>query len=152
MIDRQSRNCLALTLRRYVAGIVHNDDLAEVQVDWRDRGANAVYQMAWNLYSDNCQHYAKERHAIPREVKREIAKWILFLRTDREYLWPEYSFIGIYNWPMNLLTFGWWEARKRRRWEEFLKAGDFCVWPFLHKTELEEAIKRPTLLSGLGRG
>lgn len=151
MINRDSRDRLAIALRRYSAGLITNDDLYEVQVDWRDRGAVAVKEMSWRLYSDHKQHYAKDEHSLTREVKREIARWIAFLYTDREYLWPEYSFIQIVNWPMNLLTFGWWERWKKRRWEQFLEAGDFSIWPFCSKAELEEAIGSPRLLAGSRR-
>lgn len=118
MIDRKSRDALAIALRHYCAGLITNDDLDEVLVDWRDRGAVAVKQMSWQLYS------------------------------DQEYLWPEYSFIQIVNWPMNLLTFGWWETWKKRRWDEFLEAGDFSVWPFCDKAGFEQAKISPRLMAG----
>lgn len=151
MIDRKSRDLLAVALRHYVARLITNDDLSEVEVDWRDRGAVAVREMSWRLYPDLEQHYAKDKHSLTKEGKREIARWIAFLYTDQEYLWPEYSFIQIVNWPMDLLTFGWWERWKKRRWEEFLEAGDFSIWPFCSKAELEEAIRSPRLMAGSRR-
>ena len=69
MICERSRDRLALALRRYVAGRINNDDLDSVEVDWRDRGAVAVKQMAWNLYDDTNCHYAKGRHAINSDAK-----------------------------------------------------------------------------------
>jgi len=148
MIDRESRYRLAVALRRYVAGLITNDDLDDIQVDWRDRGAVHVKEMSWLLYSDITQHYAKGRHALPKDAKREVARWIAFLYTDQEYLWPEYSFIQIVNWPMNLLTFGWWERWKKRKWEEFLEASDYSVWPFCNRIDLEKAVSRPKLMTG----
>jgi hypothetical protein len=52
MICRQSRDQLAIALRRYVAGRISNDDLDGIVVDWSDRGAFAVKQADWALYSD----------------------------------------------------------------------------------------------------
>jgi hypothetical protein len=52
---------------------------------------------------------------------------------------------------MDLLTFGWWEKMKRRRWEEFLRAGDFSVWPFCRREELQDLLRNPKLLGGRGR-
>ena len=147
MIHRESRDKLAETLRHYVSGQISNDDLDDIVVDWRDRGAIYVSQMAWNLYSDLEQHKAIGLHAIPKAGKQEIARWIAFLYSDKEYLWPEYSFIQITNPLMNILTFGWWGRMKKRRWEEFLEAGDFDVWPFCRRDELEEVTKCPKLLS-----
>lgn len=148
MIDRESRDRLAVALRHYVAGVATNDDLDDVVVDWRDRGAVAVKEMSWRLYSDHKRHYAKDEYYLGKEERREIVRWIAFLYSDREYLWPEYSFIQITDGFMNFLTFGLWGRWTNRKWEEFLEAGDFSVWPFSSKAELENAIKRPRLLTG----
>ena len=148
MICRKSRNDLALALRRYVAGRTSNNDLEEIAVDWRDRGAVAVKQMAWGLYSDLASHRAIGKHAISRENKRAVARWIIFLHSDNEYLWPEYSFVQIVNWPMNSLTFGWWERRKDLRLQEFREAGDFAAWPFVSKDDLNKALQMPRYLVG----
>ena len=147
MIHRESRDRLAQALRQYVSGRLTNDDLESVEIDWRDRGAIAVSQMAWGLYDDMSQHRATGKHYIERKHRSEIARWIAFLYSDDEYLWPEYSFIQIVNWPMNLITLGWWEKMKRRRWEQYLEAGDFSVWPFCSKQELARVRRNPKLLS-----
>jgi hypothetical protein len=147
MICKQSRNELALALRRYVAGKITNDDLDDIAVDWRDRGAVAVKQMAWGLYSDLEHHRATGKHAISGEHRRTVARWIVFLHNDNEYLWPEYSFIQIINWPINLLTFGWWERGKKRRSEQFEEAGDFSAWPFVSAKDLNHAIRKPKYLT-----
>lgn len=150
MIHRPSRDRLALALRRYAARRLTNDDLDGTEVDWRDRGAIAVQQMAWRLYEDTCQHKAQGRHALDRQARRMIARWIVFLHSDREYLWPEYSFIGIVNWPMNLLTLGWWERRKQARWAQFLEAGEYEAWPFSSRQDVLHETARPRLLAGHG--
>lgn len=85
-----------------------------------------------------------------RKGEKTIARWITFLQSDSEYLWPEYSFIQVMNWPLNLLTLGWWGKIKRKRWEQFLEAGDFDAWPFCSREELEMVVSRPKLLSGKG--
>ena len=151
MIHRESRNRLAEALRHYVAGRITNDDLNDVDVDWRDRGAVAVYEMAWQLYDDTSQHKSTGRHYLGKDARREISRWIAFLYSNEEYLWPEYSFFQVLNWPLNLLTFGWWEKMKRRKWEQFLQSGDFSVWPFCQKEQLQKVIQRPRLLSGRAR-
>lgn len=147
MIDRPSRDRLAEALRHYVSGQITNDDLDAVAVDWRDRGEVAVHQMAWGLYTDTYQHRATDAHAIPPEIRRDIARWIAFLYSDREYVWPEYSFLQIINVPMNILTFGWWERIKKRKWEQFVEAGDIRVWPFCSKDELKAILEHPKLLA-----
>jgi hypothetical protein len=148
MIHRESSNRLAEALRHYVSGRITNDELDSVEVDWRDRGAVAVQEMAWNLYDDMHTHFVENRMPRGSEARRGIARWIAFLHTDEEYLWPEYSFMQIVNWPMNLLTFGWWEKTRQRRWNQFLEAGDFDVWPFCRRADFEQALRRPRLLLG----
>jgi len=148
MICRKSRDRLALALRSYVSGRISNDDLDGIDVDWRDRGAVAVKQAAWGLYSDNQHHFATGQHAINDDGKRIIARWVVFLHGEHEYLWPEYSFNQIVNWPLNLLTFGWWERRKRRRLNEFEEAGEIDAWPFVGKKDSDEAARRPRYFVG----
>ncbi len=148
MIHRESRKNLAEALRHYVSGQITNDDLDSVDVDTRDRGAVAVKEMAWTLYDDMDQHKAEGPHYLDGEARKEISKWIVFLHSENEYLWPEYSLFQIVNWPMNLITFGWWERMKKQKWEQFLEAGEFEAWPFCSKKELQKAVRNPKLLRG----
>lgn len=148
MVDRDSRNRLAQALRHYVSGRMTNDELDDVIVNWEDRGAVAVKEMSWQLYDDMSTHKATGRHHLDKSARREISRWIVFLYSDREYVWPEYSFIQIFNWPLNLLTIGWWERMKRRKWQKFAESGDSSVWPFFCKQEFKQAIRHPKLLSG----
>jgi hypothetical protein len=148
MIDRDSRDRLALALRRYASGRIHNDDLDGTKVDWRDRGAVAVKQMAWNLYSDTYQHYATGKNAVSKTLKRDIARWIVFLHSDREYLWPEYSFVQVRGLGFDILTFGWRKRVWERRWQEFRDSVDFPCWPFQDARELTGEAAKPRLLAG----
>jgi hypothetical protein len=148
VIDRASRDRLATALRQYVSGRVTNDDLDDIEVDERDRGAVAVKERAWCLYDDTYQHKAVGDHYLPRPARDEIGRWILFLHSDLEYMWPHFSFMQIVNWPMDLLTFGWWQKRKNRRFDEFTKAGDFTVWPFVVRKDYDTALGHPRYLSG----
>ncbi|MGZ5567444.1 MAG: hypothetical protein ACXWKG_10545 [Limisphaerales bacterium] len=60
MIHRASRDKLATALRQYVSGRITNDDLDDIDVDWRDRAAVAVKERSWSLYDDiqaeDCTH------------------------------------------------------------------------------------------------
>ena len=147
MIHRESRNRLAAALRQYVSGRITNDDLDDVEVDWRDTGAVAVKGRAWCLYDDTCQHRAIGKHHLPKPARDEIGRWILFLHSNLNYTWPQYDFRQIMNSPMNLLTFGRWEKRKRQKFEEFMAAGDFSVWPFATRQNYDAALERPRYLS-----
>ena len=148
MIDRASRDRLALALRQFISGRIHNDQLADTDVDWRDRGAVVVAQRAWSLYDDMEQHFAVGNHAFDRPARREIACWILFLHSDKEYLWPEYAMDRV-RWPlMNFITFGWYGCTEDRRWDEFCETGDFSVWPFQNESELQTVLNNPKYFKG----
>ena len=134
---------LAEALRHYVSGLITNDDLDEVDVDWRDRGAAAVKDRSWGLYDDTYQHRATGRHYFSKPDRDEIGRGILFLHSDREYTWPEFNFLQVVNWPMNLLTFGSWERRKEERFKSFKTAGDYNVWPFVSRAEYQQALAQP---------
>ena len=146
MIHRESRDRISVALRRYTAGMITNDELDCVDVDWRDRGAVAVKERAWGLYDDMNQHKAKGKYYLDKQARREIAKWIIFLHSDKEYLWPEYSFIQFGTLLFDLLTFGWWGRNKSTRWDQFVAAGDFNAWPFISDQDLSNAIDSPKLL------
>lgn len=147
MIDRAGRDRLALALRRYVVGRITSDDLECVETDWRDRGARAVHQISWNLYSDNWGHYAVGSHAIHPEVRREICRWIVFLHSDQEYLWPEYSFIRIclpwFGKRRPNLKLGALEVRWSKKLEQFLEVGDREVWPFIDRASFDSVRLAP---------
>lgn len=147
MICRASRDRLALGLRRYVSGKIHNEELDAIAIDWKDQGAAAAKMEAWFLYSDLCQHYAIGKHSLSKEQKRLVAQWIVFLHGNSEYLWPERRW-SLAFLPINLLTFGWWGRRKFR---EFKKAGDIEAWPFLQATDRDRAASQPRFLAGIGR-
>lgn len=148
VIHEASRKRLREALRHYVAGLITNDQLDDIEVDWRDTGAAAVKERSWFLYDDLSEHRAVDEHKIGPEVRREICRWILFLQSGQEYHWPPFSFITIVNWPLNWLTLGWWERRKLRLWNEFTAAGKFNVWPFLQEREFELALRHPRFFSG----
>jgi len=88
--------------------------------------------------------------ALARAVRSDVARWILFLQTDLEYHWPAGPLdqFGCYNWPMNLLTLGWWERRKEGQLRAWERHGDSSVWPFLTREEFAGACRAPTFLVG----
>jgi len=152
MIDREGRDRLALALRRYVVGRITSDDLENVETDWRDRGARAVHGMSYNLYSDDWGHYAVENHAIDPTTRREIVRWIVFLHSDQEYLWPEYRFdrVDWLSWfrPNEWLRLAGFRMRANSKISQLLEAGDGDVWPFLKKQDYIRALAAPRFLAG----
>lgn len=148
MICRASRDRLALALRQYVSGRLSNDDLDDIEVDWRDRGAVAVKEMAWGMYSDMYEHHASGEHRIIGDDRTEVAKWIVFLHSDFEYLWPEYSFRKLQlTWLDNLITLGILKKSREKKWNEFSEVGAIEAWPFISLTHLNSATEQPRYFS-----
>jgi hypothetical protein len=152
MIDRLSRRRLAVALRRYVAGRISNDAFEDTEVDLRDPAIVAVLDEAWLLYSDMEEHYARGPHAVRGEYRRRVARWVLFLRSEREYLWPEYDFYQI-TWPrwMEYVSFGYLRRARERRehlLREFSSVGDIDCWPFISRADFEAENARRGYLRG----
>lgn len=147
MIHRQSRYELALKLRQFASGRITNDELESVSVDWRDRGAVAVQQAAWFLYHDTHKHRATGANSLGEVEKSEVARCVLFLHSDNEYIWPEYSFRPLKNTILNLLTIGRWNVRQKIKWAQYKEAGDFEVWPFINYQEFNYARQHANFLA-----
>lgn len=139
---------MAVLVRRLIACRITNDDFDEAIPSSDDPAIIAVHGMAWALYSDMKTHYLDGKYRIHKEGRREIARWILYLYSNEEYAWLAYSFFQIYNWPLNLLTLGWWEKWKEAKLNRLKKAGDFDVWPFKSRASFESALNNPRLLAG----
>ena len=150
MIDRAMRDRAALLLRRFAAGRLTNDAFVDTFPTSKiDPALQAVEERAWALYSDLRTHRLTGGDALTPAGMREVSRWVLFLQSDVEYAWPtSYSFIQIYNWPLNLLTLGWWERRKAEKFRAFAQTGDFEVWPFGTRAEYDAVVCHPRFLAG----
>lgn len=59
-LNRADRNQLALLLRRYVAGRITNDELADAPARSQDPAIQPIYGFAWRLYDDVSNHELKD--------------------------------------------------------------------------------------------
>jgi hypothetical protein len=48
----------------------------------------------------------------------------------------------------SLIVRSYLKREGQRRWESFTRAGDYDVWPFFRRDDLEIAIRKPRLLTG----
>ncbi len=146
MIDREARIRAALLLRRFAAGRITNvvfDD--EYPVGSPDPGVRAVGDRAWSLYSD-----FRELWLTPTaELRREIARWVVFLHSDAEYGWPPFAFISVRapRW-LNRLSGGQLHRRQDAAFARWAAGGEYTVWPFRAAMELTRAAARPKYLVG----
>ena len=118
MIDREARQRLARLLKQLVMGKITNDEFEDrLPGISRDKSIQAISGAAWYLYDDLHEHRLIDKQALSKVQRREIAKWILFLRSEREYtygilksgrFWAIISMV-IYV-LLNLITYGTWHS------------------------------------------
>ncbi len=137
MIDRKARDKFAELLRHFYSGQIDNfefesrlpesDDLAIYEIWW---------QAGWPLYDDFKTHKLKGDWRIPDEHKRELARVILFLKSDYEYLWPKKTGIkACVRGIVRIFTFGFFP----KEYNGF----DRNIWPFTNPNSLESANNNP---------
>ena len=147
-IDVQTRKQLAQLLRRFVAGLITNDEFESQLPRLHDLAARQVFsEGAWHLYDDLHEHRLTGKHRLDRATRAQIARWILFLETDLPYEWPVIPpFVVYLVLPVvNLLTLG---ATTRLVASYLQRGGDADVWPFRRRADYERALPRPPYLHG----
>ena len=151
MIDRGARRRAAEAIRHYLCGVITNKEFERrYPVSKTDRVARALDDSLWATYEDIFTHKLAGQNAASEELRRRVARWLVFLYSDMEYKWPRISDPGFRDLPAD----SWFG--KAIRWligygeksAEFMAHGDYEVWPFLRREEFEEALKKPVLLKG----
>lgn len=137
MIDRTARDTLAENIRHLVAGLISNDEF-ESRIPWNSSDS-AIREITlggpWHLYSDMREHRLSGKFSVPKQQREESARWILFLKSDLPYEWPQTSELASLIWlPLHLLTLGY-TAKSQQR--SFSQQGDMSVWPFLRASDFE---------------
>jgi hypothetical protein len=133
MIDRPARRELSRALRRLVSGRVTNDEYEdqlphEVRSS-RDSGVLAIRAATWKLYDDLHEHRLEGPYALGRLGRRQLARWILFLKSNDEYEWPEVPmWLGVLLLVPNIVSFGLVGSALQRSLDA---RGEIDVWPFI---------------------
>jgi hypothetical protein len=101
-----------------------------------DPALRAIYIALWFGYSDTSEHTMTGKHALNDEGRALVERCVLFLRTDLEFQWPVPSSLCLWYSFLRLVGLGW---IVRRLAAQDMSMGDADVWPFLRKTDYEEA-------------
>lgn len=126
MIDRRARNKLAELLRSLASGQITNDEFEDSIPESEDKAIIEVFSNGgWCLYSDMKEYKLKGKDALEKVVKKEIARWVLFLKSNYEYAWPNVPPIKR---MLHTISFGWLGTSYAKAWS---LSGDVDVWPFL---------------------
>jgi len=73
-----------------------------------------------------------------------MERWVIFLHTDNEYLWPIISHPGLRPFQHGFFSR---LANGPEREKIFMVTGDYNVWPFFDRETYDLAIQNPKLLS-----
>lgn len=148
MVDRDARDKMALLLRRLVAGRITNDEFEDNRpLSCTDPAVEEIYHRGvWGFYSDLYEHRLVGRARLPREARREIARFILFLKSDLDYEWPCRRLWEELLWMLaGFLTLGF---SGRFYWRWLGTQSEVSVWPFLRQEDFERAARHPCYLAG----
>lgn len=136
-------------MRALASGLISNDEFEDKRLPHsaNDRAIFEVYSNgAWSLYSDLQEYRLNGRHKLDKKARSEVARWVLFLKTDLPYEWPVMSlmqWVGMF--LANLVTLGvasrWFKIHYR-------SFGDSDVWPFIRRSDFHVALQNPPYLNG----
>ena len=148
MIDREARNKLAEAMRALASGLITNDEFEGKRLpnSKEDLAISEVFSKgAWSLYSDFQEYRLSGVHRLDKKTKHDVARWVLFLKTDLPYEWPISNIKqGLLRFLINMLTFG---AANKFYFRQYQAHGDIEVWPFLWRTDYEMALQKPVYLN-----
>jgi hypothetical protein len=155
MIDRGARRRLAQELRHFAAGLTTNDQFENRLLDLRssDRVVSAIIHYSWFLYDDLREYKCRGEDELPANIRGDICRWILFLKSDLEYQWPWPKPIDSLHAFFGLITLGLWTALIRlSRGPSSRAFGDEEVWPFRRSDDLNRtrAFEHGVARRGLG--
>jgi len=143
MIDRNARDAAIALLKKILAEDITN---YEFEDQWPDKSSEfvitAIAEQLWFYYDD----YPKTkfmRAGLGPEVTSFIERAIVFLSSDVEYEWPEYSF-ATENRSLFERLFGLGKRRSTEQWEKFKAAGEIDAWPFLRIADYKHALEQRT--------
>ena len=148
MVDRDDRDKMVLLLRQLAAGRITNVEFEGRQPPGSPDPAVAEVFLrgASGFYSDLHEHRLAGRHRLSRSERRELARLILFLKSDLEYEWPRPKLWQELLWmAAGILTLGL-AGRLYLRWMG--AHGELGVWPFLRQEDFERAVRNPCYLAG----
>jgi len=139
---------MVLLIRRLVAGRITNDELeAGLPLGSADPAVSQVYYLGLlSLYSDLSEHRLIGCRRLSRDARREIARLILFLKSDLDYEWPRRQPWQELLWMLaGLLTLGF--AGRFYR-SQLRTQGEIRVWPFVRQEDFERTVRSPCYFTG----
>ena len=104
-----------------------------------DQAVNQIYCKLWTTYCDFREHRMGRKHGMTLDGRRILARWILFLKSDRPY---EYPIRGCLPAIAGWLSFGLLGQPDPKT------LGDPDFWPYFRRADYEEDLENPRYLAG----
>ena len=128
-------------LRWLAVGKITNDEFEADLPESYDRSIVEIFSKgAWFLYDDLREYKLSGRDSLESYEKSIVARWILFLKTDFEYEWPNAEFREAFIKTISLGLFG------QSTLDKWRKYGDVSYWPFKNGDQFEYAKKTKVYL------
>ena len=144
MIDNDARTALAENIRHLVAGVISNDEFEKrIPLNSPDPAIQAIFfGGAWQLYSDLQTMFLRDKHRASKAVRKDSARWILFLKSGLPYEWPHHHHLLCLLWlPFYIITLGRIGVLRRSL---FARHGDLTIWPFIRRSDFEKMLASNT--------
>jgi hypothetical protein len=144
MIDRASRDAVFDQLRRAATGRSTAFECENVLLSLQseDQAIKAL-RLTMREIIDEHDTSLKSLFTKGSEMRSRLIRWLLFLKTDCDYSWPDVKL------PSGVLDFykptffdrltGAGE-RIQKQIKNFIESGDYSCWPFGSRAELEQAM------------
>jgi hypothetical protein len=157
MIDMEARQCAADLVRRYRDGELENDPFHSRMaplIRSEDRALRAIESMLWMVSDHSRAHRLDGVDALNEEGRALFDRCLLFLGSNSEYEWTQDRFDRTSGFipAVHVLTLGlswlysrWKTSQNDRFYAAVNAAGEFDVWPFIRRTDFEEALLSATI-------
>lgn len=133
MVDRAKRDLARNLVLSLANGEITNDQFEdEYPSNPGDAALWAIATTTWLFYDDLHKHKLTGKHALTGEGRKLFERCALFLSTDLEYDWN--NLVPASGLLIQLLKF---DIAGRREFARLRKHGDYDVWPFRHRQDLE---------------
>lgn len=143
MVNREKRLEASGLIRKLATGELTNDDFEDSFPREGDDPALAeIYQRLWFFWSDRFTHRLTGPHQLSEDNFRLCERCVLFLGTDLEYEWPR----AMAEAPLSLVFYRLLRMKRhqerieRKALNELERLGDLDVWPFIRRSDYEDAL------------
>ena len=125
MLDRTARSRMCELVRALSTGNISNYAFEDALPSSPDKAISGVFgHGAWHLYCDTREYKLTKKYALTRAERTMVARWILFLKSEQVYSWPEASFADRL---LSCISLGFAGLSTREQWQQY---GDLslAVW------------------------